>query len=463
MSAPTELAKRRAPRPLIADWWKIIAMGVVLAGLIHVAFFYETSPAQPLGSGPPVAPMQVEVPIVDRDLLATVRDATRAERLDVEAAPLAHLLELSVRVVPTIAVALGMPEEPIPLSVLRADPSVYRGAYLAYEGKLGHLAPGAPGHPIEGYQIHKGWIDLEDGEKVLFQVSLPPKDIAVGDWCRIEGFFLKLLDSNHFPTANQAPLLIGPELFSRFEPWAPVAELDPAAFASMRDGIVENGWFVDMQDAERGLAESEQDETLWLLASYVAHRHGGPDDTREKWASVAPFVTKEQLDRTKYGQVQAGTPFRLLGRFIRAEWSVASPNPIGVTHWTQAWVQIRELGSKVVPVWIPKKIDAFTYNEGLEVRAYYYRRLVYPSRNDATVFTPVFVAADLDRYQPWPEHPTTTWVKYGFVVAVLGVIALFFVSALRDRRARDQFELDRLERQRRRRTKGAEQPAQPVS
>ncbi len=445
----TERARRRA-RSAMADWWKIIAMGVLLAGLVYLAFFHDSSPPGDLGTGPPVAPVEVEVPRLDQEILDRAKDATREQRLLLEPEPLAHLLEKSLQIVPSVAQALGVPDEPIPLSVLRASPDTYRGTYLAYEGRLGHVSPGKPGHPIEGYKIHEGWIELDDGDKVLFQVSLPPATgLEKGSWCRVEGYFLKLRDSNIFPQAEQAPLLVGPELFPEFEPWPTVTELDPGWFADIRDGLVEGGNFVDLQDSGLGLEES-QDEPLWRLGSYARHRAESGQDTLLGWRAVDPLVTKDQLVKFKYGQVEPGTPVRLLGTFVYAEYSVARPNPIDAKHWTQAWIQIRDLGGKVVPVWIPKRISGFQYNESLEVRAYYFRRYLYDAEQYGMTFTPLFVAADLHRFEALPEHALTTWVKYGFAGLVGLLVLLFILSARRDRLAREQHELDRIARRQKR-------------
>ena len=400
--------------------------------------------------GPPVAPVEVKVPELDPTILDRARDATREERLLLEPEPLAHLLERSLQIVPSVADALGVPDEPIPLSVLRASPDTYRGTYLAYEGRLGHLSRGESGHPVEGYQIYKGWIELDDQEKVLFHVSLPPPaTLTKGDWCRVEGYFLKLRDGNLFPEADQAPVLVGPELFPEFEPWPPVTELDPTRFEGLRDGVVEGGNFVDLEDSVLGLEES-QDAPLWHLASYARNRSESGKDTLAGWRTIDPLVTKDQLLKFKYGQVKAGTPVRLLGTFVYAEYSIARPNPIGAEHWTQAWIQIRDLGGKVVPVWIPKKITGLQYNDSLEVRAYFFRRYLYEAEQYGMTFTPLFVAADLDRFESMPEHAMTTWVKYGFAGLVGLIVLMFILMARRDRLSRERHEIDRITRRKKR-------------
>lgn len=442
------------PGPPIVGWWKIIPMGVLLAGLVYVTFFFEPLGQGQLGMGPPVTRARVAVPEIDQELLRTAKDATHAQRLVLEPEPLAHLLEKSIDVVPSVAEALGMPKEPVPVSMLRASPETYRGAYLWYSGELQYLSIGKSGHPVDGYRIYEGFLTTPDGETVTFRVSMVPPGVEVGEFVRVEGFFLKLRDSTTQPKAEMAPLLVGPELFLDYPPWPPITELDPQMFASIRDGVVENGEWVDFQDAEDDL-ETSEGEPLWALASYAMHQAGGDQDTLAHWRQVPAFVSKEQLDRFKYDQVAPGTPFRLLGTFVMAEWFAARPNPIGIDHWTQAWIQVRDLGGKIVPIWIPKRIGDIKFGASLEVRAYYFRRYVYDLRNqDGKAFTPLFVAAGLERFDTGPEHPMAASVKYAFAGLVAFVIGLFFFIARRDRQAREAHETAMIERRRRRRQRG---------
>jgi hypothetical protein len=118
---------------------RVAIMGVVLAALVYGVFFYR--PATPPPQVSPVITDQTPVPTLDTVLLDTVRDATRLERLTVEKEPLAHLLEKSMMVVPAVARALGMPTEPMPFHVLRADPQKSAAAIFGTRARWSRSRP----------------------------------------------------------------------------------------------------------------------------------------------------------------------------------------------------------------------------------------------------------------------------------------------------------------------------------
>ncbi|MHC5064716.1 MAG: hypothetical protein ACYTG5_12165, partial [Planctomycetota bacterium] len=197
-------------------------MGIVLALLLFLSFFYDQSNSNDLGNLPPIHHEKVATPVLDAQIMATVQDEDRLERLRIEPEALAHLLEKSSQVVPAVAKALGMPADPIPIEQLQAQPEVFRGRYLGYGGVLRYLSPGREGHPFTGWQIREGWIETDSGEKLLFYVSDQGSEQTelpkAGDYFRVEGFFMKLRDMNLPEEVNMAPVLVGPEIFPDYEP-----------------------------------------------------------------------------------------------------------------------------------------------------------------------------------------------------------------------------------------------------
>jgi hypothetical protein len=445
------------PTSGLRDWWKIIAMGALLAGLVYVAFIHEPGGTDGLGLSKPIVEVEVSVPEIDREILQQAHDKTRQERLILEAAPLAHLLEKSLQVVPTVAKALGAQTESVDIARLRSNPDAYRGAYLGFAGRLRHLSSGKSGHPVKGYKIYEGWIETDDGEVVLFRVSLPPKDVEVGGYVRVEGFFLKLRDSHGQPEATEAPLLVGPEIIPDYEPWQPVRELDPTVLAEIHDDEIEsgtnaNGRVIELHGMRADLPSS-QSVPLWHLASHCLLVHGGEEGLAE-WRKVPALVRPEQFADIREGRIERGQRMRILGTFVLAHTFAARPNPIGVEHWTQAWIQVRLGGGKLIPIWIPGRIGGYRRGDSIEVRGHYFGRLIYDTE-EGTAMAPVFVSAALDRYVQTGLDPISDFVKWLFAAFVLFVILLFFWISRRDRLQRDRHEVEMIERRRRRLAKTA--------
>lgn len=455
-------------RPALSgrEWTRIVVMGVFLALTSFFAFFYDAASAPGDGGGPAVVTDETPVPELDEEILALVKDASRTDRLMMEEAPLAHLLEKSLLVVPSVAAKLNMPEQPIPIAKLRSDPDRYRGRYLWYKGTLEWLSRGRPGHPVRGYRIHEGRLKTPGGEPVLFYFSEePPEGLKVGDWVRVEGFSLKLRDTNLPVKIDMAPVLVGPEIFKAYPDWKAVEKLDAAVLARVKDGVLVDGRLVDEQDVRKMLDRS-QDVPLWHLASYAMHRERTM--TPQERQAFTPFVHKDQWRAIELGKVAKGTPYRLLGTFQIARTMRAKPNPLGIEHWTEVWIQCRDLGGRTIPIWIPEKLDpSWRRNMSVWANAYFFKRYVYQAeywrkirRGDREVrakvredrYAPLFVAATIHRIE-LSEGLLTNQITLLFAAIALVVTVVFLVSALRDARRSRKFENERIERRRRLRRK----------
>ncbi len=445
MGPPPDIRGRLLP---IGDNARIAIMGVLLAAIVYFVFFHESKS----GAGD-VSPVIVEtpyVPTLDAAILRMAKDSTRNERIPVEREPLTHLLEKSLQVVPAITRHLGMPDVPVPFDVLRADPQRFRGRYLWYKGELEALSEPTDGHPVRGYRIHEARIKTESGERVLCHFSVPPKDVAVGEWVRAEGFFLKLRDA-HFPVAlDQAPLLVGPELHRAYPDWKAVETLDPGVLGTLRDGVIENGIDVDLQDAPQRLPFA-QDVPLWHLASYATQQL---DKATPGQSDATPvFAEKEQWSDIYNGRMARGTPFKLYGIFLRAHVIAARANPLGIEYWSEVWLLNRAFGTRPFAVWLPYNVGEWRHSDTATATGYFLKRYVVPGSTGEPHFSPVFVAGQLDRVD---FSPTRTMRTVGLILCVAaGLLAagLFLVNRS-ERRGSARHATEMTERRRKRRLRG---------
>ena len=125
-----------------------------------------------------------------------------------------------------------------------------------------------------------------------------------------------------------------------------------------------------------------QDTPLWHLAGYA--RRQNEVKTLADWRRIKPFNNEKQFLGVRDGKVAKGTPFRILGTFIMGRTFAAEANPLGIQKWTEAHIQIRELGGKIVPLWIPEDIGTdWQINATVEARGYLFKRYRFQSRDGA--------------------------------------------------------------------------------
>lgn len=429
-------------RPLL----RLVGLGALLAALVYVVCFWTSPPSEdpPERPSPPLA---IAVPHLDSSILLQVKDNTRDERLRLEPEPLGHLLEASLSISPPVASALGMPEQMLDVAEVRRQHAQLRGRYLWCKGTLTDLQGPLGGHPVAGYSIFEATLRLPDNNLVLFSFSLPPEPgIEVGTQVRAEGFLLQLRDQT-FPVAvDSAPLLVGPRLLRAYADWAPIEVLDHAVLAAVHDAHVGGSEFE--ADARKGI-DADQAPPLWHLGAYARRR--ADTWTLQQWRTRPALVSKDQFEDLLQGRVERGTPMRLLGTFVQARTVEAAVNPAGIQYWSEVWMQVPELRGKTLPVWIPDKVPMLGKGASLELRAYYYKHLVYDTEAGGATFTCVFVAPRLDLFQ-LASHPIARQLGLLFAAVVgLGVLWIAWL-ARRDRRRARAFEDHLIARRRKRRT-----------
>jgi len=387
----------------------------------------------------------VPVPSLDAELLAKTRDKTRRDRLQRDTEPLRHLLGKSIDVGPSVAAALQIPADMVPVEDLREDIDEWRHRWLWYEGRLTQLSGPHKGHPIDGYSIYEAVLELPDGNSVMTAYSVKPKDeLKVGDWARIEGYYFKLRDLTYPSKLDKVPMLVGRTIERDFEDWPKITELDPAMFAGMDDSSY---WPTDLP---AHTVEEDQTEILWHLGAYV--RDTADERTLAQWRKVEPLSTAEPYDRLKDGKVGRGEPMRIFGTLIRRSTIAAPANPANIKFWTAAWLQVHSFGGHLIPIWVPKKVDELPMQAQLEVRGFYYRWFVYDGKSERYK-VPLFVAADLDLFElDTNETMKDIGLWLGGIITIL--LLVIFWSQRRTAKSAMQHSRHMDERRRKRREQG---------
>lgn len=400
--------------PRIPPWLRLAFAGGVFAFIFYVALFFESSPDD---KRPTAAPeILVPVPSLDDALLDTVRDTTRDERLVLESQPFQHLLQVALDVVPSVAHALGMPDEPVPLAVVQEDPQRWHRRWLWYEGVVEDLTGPRDGHPVKGRSIYEATIRLADGQHVIAAFTIPPPDdVFRGSWARVEGFMLKLRDTTYPIEVQRAPLLVGRAIQRDYEDWAPVTSIDPQLLAK-----IDNSNFWPGSQTWQSV-DDDQCEALWHLGAYA--RDTASTRTFADWRKFGTLNVHDTLPLLTANKVQPGQPIRLLGTLIRRTTIAAPANPAGIKHWTVAWMQVRDFGGHVIPVWVPKRVADLPERIDLEVRGFYYRWYVYETLDGTRLHVPLFIAADLDPFRLEIDG-VASWLSGVLATFVIGCMGL---------------------------------------
>lgn len=430
--------------PPIPPVVRLLMLGCFIGVLIYVPVFFQ--PPLPPAAKVILEPTRVAVPTLDAQILAQVKDSTREERLLVEPEPFRHLLSTAINVVPAVAVSLGMPETEVPIAELHKDPSAWRGKWLWFKGELEDLNGPRDGHPEKGFSIYEATVKLPSGDRVLAAFSLPPGDaVHRGSIVRIEGYLMKMRDTTYPNDITQAPMLVGRLIQHDYIDWEPVKTFNPELFANLDESCWPgtHAWFT---------VDEDQNTPLWHIAAFA--RDTTNDRSFEEWRKIGTLNEPEIMPVLRANKLEHGTPLRLLGTVVKMQTIAADANPAGIKFWTVAYVQVRDFGGHLIPVWIPKRTAELKFNTPVEVLGYYYRWFAYEGLQGDRYRVPLFVAADLKEFEVDPSHAMRE-VGLGLGVLATAMITMFWWVQRSASKQSVQHDRDMDARRRRRREKRA--------
>ncbi|HET6204152.1 MAG TPA: hypothetical protein VFI25_15275 [Planctomycetota bacterium] len=388
--------------------------------------------------GPTSAPALPPRPPLDREvLLRETRDATAAERLDLESGPLGHLLA-AVENLPADPFEGAGVGEPDP-GAIGKDPARYRGEIFRTRGRVLSIEtvasdPSLPCRPEHG----RGAIRREGGDLVFFAV-LRDSGTSRDDFVRLDGFFWKVFQGTVDGASATAPLFVGKRLVPSVPASDPVRTLDPSILSRVRDETA----------AEK---ERIEEEPYYHLLSFA--RDGGETDF-----AAAPELDRERLDDLVAAPAaHRGGAYRLFGgladAFLRYP---ASENPARLASIDVGWLLNQATG--VVRVDAPPAIvpQGLARGDFVWVHGHFLKSHAYAAVGGETVQAPLFVARRVTRY----EEPRSGFGRSMAWIAVATTAAsgAWFLAVLR--RERRQAAEWRAEVFRRYRERGFRSPSPP--
>lgn len=440
---------------MVGERAKIVVMGLVLA-LMLLAFFWPNrtfSTDKPVNLRPTV--VDVKPFELDPKMLAAIKDSTPVERGDREKAPWEHLLEKSYNINPAVADALNIPDRPADISALRANPANHRGNMIWVKGRLAEFNDGIE-HPIPRALAYKGRLVTSAGDHVIFWVSKPLPASLRGDgahWVRVEGFFMKITDEYRNPEADivDAPVIIGPRVDEAYPDWHAVDKLDLDVLGRVANAVwlkEEERW-VDDADMRTMMVDS-QGVPLWHIASYAIRHFKQVEGTDQGFRNIFELI--DQYKKFRTGDYEQGSPWRLRGTFMTRRTYHADANPVGIKYWTEVWLQIPRMGSKMIPIWVPRDIGDWRFGETVDVDGFFFKNYGYESVAGQLIHTPLFVAGGLERYE-LTTHPLYQWVGLGFAIFVAMIAFLFFKMNRQSRQESEEYKARLVARRRSRQTR----------
>jgi len=298
-----------------------------------------------------------------------------------------------------------------------------------------------------------GTLALEDGGYSHFVVLEAPAGLAVGDFARVDGVFLKLYRSEGPEGWWDGPLLCGAKAT------ASVARID-------LDGPISTDALAEIQDdnLERttGLPETAQ----WqLMARALAEAQGTATDPID-WESVPLLDDQTVSEVFTDGDAHRGKPFRFeVLRNLDGRTKAAGENPLRIDRITTGWIasQTWKGSAHMIHYLSPfdKPVLSTRYGEATYVagHGFFFKNMSYETHEGNLGRVPVFILAAVDPFIPADDEQTVL-VMWSVLGATVLLVLLLLFLLMRDKQKARALQAELVRRRRARRAPAGELGAQ---
>lgn len=336
---------------------------------------------------------------------------------------------------------------------------------------------------LDGVTETRGWLTLEDGRHAAFAIEELPDSLIVGDFVRVEGFFLKQFRAELGGAWVEGPMIVGRT--------AAKAYPDPPAVFNEEDLSVALANVTDDSFDEMSKLDEAARKAQWLLLDRVRRSEVAQPD----WANLVRFSDEDlqqmqaELDRGepvtlpdhfdgkvieltnlglaalhKWPALLRGRPFVLPISLNKGSWT-ADPgeNPARLHAITTGWIanMTWTTHTGLIQFVMPRAVEAVSQANFVTGRGYFLKKLAYEPKEGELALVPLFVMQSVEPFVPPTGGPVDDFMLIAVIVMVL-LIGLFPILLVRDRRRSAALQRELVRRRQERRSRRQDSPA-PVN
>lgn len=442
-----------APPPPKSETKRLIIMAVSLVILLFV-FIFNLNRSMNTGNKPDVAivdttpTIEVKLPTLrSGELDELVDDSTEAGRTKLVPAALQLAMDDASKLSTPHYRVIGPPVLDSKLSAeIAANPSEWRLEALRVRGEVRSLRER---ELPSGQAYFAGSVRLDDGGAAHFLTLKLPEGLAVGQWIRIDGLFVKVYHDELDGEWLDGPLVAGRQVIDSvpplFDPQQPL-ELSADGVGTFTNAELPN---IINDRLDQGVGYLPFLEKWKLLA-----RAARADQEDIDWDAV-PILDETNMARLKAEpDAWRGLPVRLPldgAALITSTSGPAEENPARIAELTDGI--LFEHGWKN-----NTEVALFLYPDKLEIpgndhqgdptvigRGFFFKDKTYMARDNRLALAPLLVLSDIEVLPP-PDNSAYAKLLYAVVGLTVLLIIGIFLLLRREKKRGEEFQQRRLKR-----------------